>query len=86
MRQEQHLLLLLLFPALELLPQVIPLLIIAPVLVLVIASMALPVLFRLLPLPIVLCQVSPGSRILQPYFLQTSVRHQQPYSHCHPNS
>ena len=74
--RKQHLLLLLLFPALELLPEVIPLLLVAPILVIVISSMALPILFRLLSLAIILCQISPGSRILQPYFLQTSVSHQ----------
>ena len=72
MPQKQDLLELLLFSALELLPQVIRLLLIPAILVLVIASMALPVLLRLLTLPIILRQICPCPRILQPYFLQTA--------------
>ena len=67
---QSHLLQLLLFPALELLPEVISPFLVPPLLVLVIASRPLAVLLGRVALRVcILSQVCPGARVLQAHLL-----------------
>ena len=75
---QTYLLQLLLLPALELLPEVVPALLVPPLLVLVIAGRALPVLLGLVALSVcILSQICPGARVLQAHLLRRQAQRQR---------